>query len=550
MCRRFQPHKATTLPLPVEMIVQTSRLLSGVSNRRVLRLGAACLLAVALASSLTGGRVLAQRTRFPSGQATPVQPAVSSGGPEIPQTNLVPISPPSRPPTMINPQTPIGPGSQIRAPVPADPYATTNPYGVPGGQNPPGTSTLFDPYSRNAPGASLSPPTQPPVGPPPAIPGATPNDYPNGSLLGRVFSGPASAQVGPGYANPGPGYANPGPGYTNPGPGYGAPAYAPPAYAPAAPPVSPYGSPAYPSTIYPSPSPSTLFPGGLIAGGSYLNWGSPDNFSAYRLLQGPRLRHTYLAGGDEDDSLGINRTDVSVAFAFPNFLYSGQPIYVVPSFSLYLWDGPVSGGGPDSADLPPSAYGAYMDFGWETDPNRIFGAELGLRVGAFSDFDTFSSDSIRVLGKGLLSFRLTPASTLKGGVYYVDRVDVQLIPAGGVLWQPNPSTRFDIFFPEPKFAHYWRTIGTKDVWWYLAGGYGVGAWTIERTDETTDSVAINDLRAVFGFEWGPGELLRTGRRTAFVEAGYVFQREVEYENSPSDDFTPDNTWMIRAGIGY
>ena len=145
---------------------------------------------------------------------------------------------------------------------------------------------------------------------------------------------------------------------------------------------------------------------------------------------------------------------------------------------------------------------------------------------------------------------MTPTSTLKGGVYYLDRNSIKLVPAGGVLCQPNPFTRYDIFFPQPKFARYCRTLGTRDLWWYLAGDFGGGTWTIKRTDGMEDSVDINDYRAIIGLEWGTSDAIRVGRRTGFAEFGYVFNREVEYRYNPQDNLTPNDGFMVRAGIGY
>ncbi|GAA4445818.1 hypothetical protein GCM10023156_05930 [Novipirellula rosea] len=335
---------------------------------------------------------------------------------------------------------------------------------------------------------------------------------------------------------------------------YGAPAYGPSTYGPPAygPGTGfdtgvPMSGPAYPSTVYPSVGPTTLFPGGIFGGNGSV-FGSNSEFSAYRLLQGPRIRHTYLGSTDDPDSLGINDTDVSVVFAWQNFLYSSQPLMIAPSFSLHLWDGPEHTATQD-ADLPPSAYSGFIDLGWQSDPNQILGLELGTRIGVFTDFDTMNSDSFRVMGKGLVNFRLTPASTIKGGVYVLDRIRYNVIPAGGILWQPDPYSRYDIFFPQPKLAHYWRTVGTQDVWWYLGGEYGGGSWTVERDDKSEQLIDINDYRVMFGLEWGQHEFIQAGRRNAFVEVGYVFDREILYENK-ANKFNQDDAIMFRAGIGY
>lgn len=266
-----------------------------------------------------------------------------------------------------------------------------------------------------------------------------------------------------------------------------------------------------------------------------------------RFFQGPRFRHAFIYGDNDQDSLQINDTDVSLAFAVPNFLFSTQPLYILPSFSLHQWDGPNA---PSTADLPSKAYSAFIDTGWQSDPLRLLGAELGVRVGVFSDFNTFTSDSLRVMGRGLARLRLTPTATLKGGVVYLDRNRVKLLPAGGILWQPNPGTRFDLFFPEPKLAHYLNTVGTHDTWWYVSGYYGGGAWTVERTNGTKDSIDINDIRLTLGLEWGRNDQLREGRRIGFLEAGYVFNRELLYKNSPADNIDLDDSFVVRAGIGY
>ncbi len=303
--------------------------------------------------------------------------------------------------------------------------------------------------------------------------------------------------------------------------------------------------------------PGTLSPPGnlvLPPGGSWGNWnpqgsvfnGSPAYPQVLRLFQGPRFRHAWIYGSKDPEALQINDSDVALAFAFPNFLYSTQPVYILPSFSVHQWDGPHK----TAADLPAIAYSAFVDAGWQSDPARIIGAELGLRVGWFSDFEANTTDSLRIMGRALGRVRLTPAATLKLGAIYLDRNKVKLLPAGGILWQPNPETRFDLFFPEPKLAHYLATVGTMDSWWYVGGYYGGGAWTVKRKSGAKESIDINDLRLVLGLEWGRNDQMRDGRRVGFLEVGYVFQREILFKESPADNLDLQDSVMIRAGFGY
>lgn len=294
--------------------------------------------------------------------------------------------------------------------------------------------------------------------------------------------------------------------------------------------ASPYGPAGAPVT---PGSPGYLFPNGVA---------QPFTVDqGLRLIQDLRLRQTWVEGSDSPTDLDINDTDVAVTFTWPDFLWGTQPLFTSPAFALHLWDGP-SG---ISADLPSKAYSAYLDFQYATDPTIQIGAELGFRVGVYSDFNTLVTDSIRFQGLGLGVARLTPTITAKFGVMYLDRVDVKLLPAGGILWTPTPQIRFDFFFPQPKLAAFLATVGRYDVWWYLAGEYGGGSWTIERTAGNTEQIDINDMRVSAGLEW-------TGPRgfTGFVEGGWVFNRVVLYRGSPADNFTPEDTFMVRAGFSW
>lgn len=473
------------------------------------------LLTLAVVSwSLTAS---AQQAR--PGFGVPVQSNVSSGSVDIPQTNLAPVNT-------------------------APPAGTT--FG------PPSLGSNFDPYALNSssqlgsmpapanPGIIASPgitsmgaPTAIAPFPPATAPGSIQPSPQGSSLFSRIFANPASNQA-PGTTFGPPTMAAPTQGVYDNSNVYGPPAS--------------FGGTTYPGTVYPSSTPSSLFPTGYFgngaSGGSFIN--SVPGFESFQLIQGPRLRHAFVGGGSGSNSLTTNDTDVSVAFAFPRFMYSTQPLYVVPSFSLHLWDGPVS----DTAGLPRSAYSAFLDVGWYSDPNKILSTEFGIRVGAFTDFDTFESESIRILGKAIASFRWTPTTTLKAGVIYLDRNSIKLVPAGGIICQTTPYKRYEFFFPQPKFSHYMRTVGTQDVWWYLAGDYGGGSWTVKRADGANDSVDINEIRLLLGLEFGDNNFIRTGRRNGFFEIGWAFEREIEYRFNRPDDVNLGDGFVVRAGIGY
>jgi hypothetical protein len=260
----------------------------------------------------------------------------------------------------------------------------------------------------------------------------------------------------------------------------------------------------------------------------------------------PRVRYTFVNDGGEYDDLGISDFDFSVVAAFPNFLFSTQPLYVTPSFSLHLWSGPREPAG----DLPANAYSAFLDFGWSSDPTKAFGGEVGVRTGVFTDFETLDTYSLRIMGQGLFRIQTTPTTAVRAGVYYIDRNDLKLLPAFGLLWTPNAQTRFDIFFPQPRLSQHLTTMGNRDLWWYIGGEYGGGAWTVKRVGDFSDRIDINDIRLTLGIEWGQAALLQQGRRTGFVELGWVTAREVVYVVNPLETHALRDSWMVRAGWNY
>ena len=261
--------------------------------------------------------------------------------------------------------------------------------------------------------------------------------------------------------------------YTTP-PGYTAAPYTQPQpYAApgpyAAPPSAPYYAPG------PTAPPGTLYPEGPPALAPVQGpWEPVATWP--RFLQAIRASETYMYDNPSPRGLAFNDIETSATFAVP-FLSERAPLLLTPGFGLNLWDGPVPDS-PTGADLPAQTYSAYLDTGWNPQPSPWFGAELGVRVGVYSDFDTFNTHSIRIMGRGLGVINYSPEMQIKLGVIYLDRNKIKLLPAAGVFITPDADTHWEIFFPRPKYTHRVTTTGAYQVWWYIqARNMGAGAWT-------------------------------------------------------------------------
>ena len=264
-------------------------------------------------------------------------------------------------------------------------------------------------------------------------------------------------------------------------------------------------------------------------------------------MQNIGIRTAWLAPIGGNNKLGVTETNIAATLAVP-ILYEQAPLLITPGFSFDFFQGPVSMP-PVNADLPPTTYSAYIDVAWRP---RILPsitpwltADLGVRTGIYTDFHAVNDHSIRVLGRGLALATVTEQVQLVLGVVYFDRVLVKILPAGGVIWTPNPDARYEIFFPSPKLARRWTTVRTTDLWYFIAGEYGGGSWTVRRANGTDDQVDYNDIRVSIGLE----SFANSGLHGIF-DVGYVFDRALVYRSGDPSRFYPSDTIMLRAGLYY
>lgn len=266
-----------------------------------------------------------------------------------------------------------------------------------------------------------------------------------------------------------------------------------------------------------------------------------------RLVQQVRFEATHLLGKDEKD-LDVTDVEMSVTGALP-FSYGVAPLLFTPGFAFHLWDGPASGEFVGSPDLPGATYSAYLDVGWRPQITPRFSADLGVRPGVYGDYKFFNSDTFRIKGRALGVYTPNPQFQWVFGVLYLDRQNLKLLPAGGLIWTPNECTRWEVLFPRPKFSQRLSVVGNSEFWWFVAGEYGGDSWTIRRETGavvgTEDYVDYNDFRVSLGLEWTTLSNYR-----GLLEVGYVFERELRYESGMPSSISPDETFMVRAGLSF
>ena len=111
------------------------------------------------------------------------------------------------------------------------------------------------------------------------------------------------------------------------------------------------------------------------------------------------------------------------------------------------------------------------------------------------------------------------------GAVYLDRLNVKILPAGGVYWRPTPEWDAYLVFPNPEGSQALVRLGQLEH--LLVRGGRVRRRLVDgATAAASARIDYNDIRAYGGLEFDTQTKIR-----GYFEIGYVFDREVLYDES-------------------
>ena len=239
--------------------------------------------------------------------------------------------------------------------------------------------------------------------------------------------------------------------------------------------------------------------------------------------------------------LGITEMDLRTILALP-IPSRKAPMLITPGFGTYFLEW------PRTPDLPSQLYDSYVQFRWMYRWNPKIATDFAITPGVYSDFEQGTDEAIRLPGHGAVLWTWTPEWKALVGLAYLDRLENNYLPIGGLIWTPNEDVKYEMVFPKTKLAHRVRWLGANtdelQDWLYLAGEFGGSAWAIARADGSTAIMDYRDWRILLGLEHKA-----IGRLDYRFELGYVFERRFLY-NSSAIEYNPDDTFMVRVGATY
>lgn len=208
-------------------------------------------------------------------------------------------------------------------------------------------------------------------------------------------------------------------------------------------------------------------------------------------------------------------------------------------FRLRNWDGPLGVPG-----LPGEAFRFGWDFELETPQNGPVSMSFGITPSINTDFGgSLSSTAFQLDGRALFLFTLDQYWSIALGAAYWDRVDDRLLPYAGLIYRDD-FWEWRIMYPETTISLFLGNEAQWAKWAYIRAEYHVEAYEVNTGAGGMDEVELSDYRLLGGFK------MNAGLYQWFIEAGWVFDREIDYGLPANGKITPDTGFIARAGWRY
>jgi hypothetical protein len=242
-------------------------------------------------------------------------------------------------------------------------------------------------------------------------------------------------------------------------------------------------------------------------------------------------------------SLGIFETNAEWEYNTPVFI--NWIFGFTQQFNYRAWEGPQTSPALSAVALPGSVYRVGWDLKLATPANYQWSALLAFNPSINSDFEqSLSRNAWNLDGRGMIFFRQTPQWTWVLGAGYWDRVHDKVIPYAGVIYTPNPRWEWRILFPESRISYLLGQPYGFATWFYARGEYHSEAYEIMAPiTGGREQVEITDWRILMGFRFDNGWV------SSFIEAGWVFNRDVDYRYA-TPDFDVRSGFIGRIGLRF
>ncbi len=247
----------------------------------------------------------------------------------------------------------------------------------------------------------------------------------------------------------------------------------------------------------------------------------------------------------ETSDIGINLYEAGLSFpTYP--VFGPPPPFINIRFAYTDIEAPAVVG------LPADLYETELGLAWLRLLNDQWMMHFMAGASFVTDGNNDSSDAWRFRGGAFAIYRHNEIWTWVVGAIALGRNDIPVVPAVGVIYQPDLTKRLDLIMPRPRLSLLLLDRGARQQWGYIGMTLSGTTWGVERSESFDDQLTYGDWRAVLGWEstprQEPGIPFTRGRKLG-VELGYVFSRDFEWDSDGSE-IGLDDTLMLRGSCSF
>ena len=174
--------------------------------------------------------------------------------------------------------------------------------------------------------------------------------------------------------------------------------------------------------------------------------------------------------------------------------------------------------------------------------------------GVATDFDNTTSDMWQFRGNAFAFYSPQEDTQWIFGAVVTGRRDLPAVPAIGLVWWPDESSKLDLTFPQPRYSFRLVERADSEWWGYVGASLGGGTWAVELPGGVHDELTYRAWRTVVGIESVPPDSKAPGSRrgpgvSSYFEAGISLGREIEFERNATR-VTPEDVFYCGGGLRF
>jgi hypothetical protein len=208
-------------------------------------------------------------------------------------------------------------------------------------------------------------------------------------------------------------------------------------------------------------------------------------------------------------------------------------------FDAHWWDG------PSGVALPGQVDQISTDLELGLFNEGPLSAQIAFHPQVVESYDErLDKNAFNFDGRAIATYRMSPEWSFVGGVAIWDRVDTMIVPHVGAIWSPNNRWEFRALFPNSRISYFMGNWAGVDWWFYGHYEYSSEAWQSKVAQvPSSDRIQLTDQRLSLGLRCDQG------RYSFFAEAGYAFDRHIQFSGS-TPAFDLQDAALVTCGLRY